>query len=359
MTEPGWIHNFSAGPAALPGPVRERLAEALAPSPGGSPSVAEISHRGKRFLAIAEELEQRLRRLMGVGDEHAVLLLQGGANLQFAWLPMNLARERTPAYLISGHWGQKALAEALRLGQAEMVGSSEDEGFVDLPEMGHLPADCAYLHYTGNETIHGLQFASPPAVGVPLAADLSSEFLSRPYPYADLGMAYAGAQKNLGIAGLTVVLIRRDLLERIPADLPRYLDYRTWVDSGSMYNTPATLAWYVALETLRWIEHSGGLAAMAERNQAKAQALYGAIDASDFYRNPVASHARSVMNIPFWTADEALVGTFVDEADKAGLPGLKGHRALGGLRASLYNALDLDAVRALVDFMQDFEQRRG
>lgn len=353
------IHNFSAGPAALPGPVRERLTQALAPRPDGQPSVAEISHRGKRFLAIAEELEARLRELMGVGDDHAVLLLQGGANLQFAWLPMNLARARPPAYLISGHWGQKALAEARRLGPAVVVGSSEDQGFVDLPEMGHLPADCAYLHYTGNETIHGLQFASPPAVAVPLAADLSSEFLSRPYAYADLGLAYAGAQKNLGIAGLTVVLVRRDLLDRIPDDLPRFLDYRTWVESGSMYNTPATLAWYVALETLRWIEQQGGLAGMAARNQAKAAALYAAIDASDFYTNPVAAHARSLMNIPFWTADEALVAAFVEEAEQAGLPGLKGHRALGGLRASLYNALEMDAVLALVDFMQDFEQRRG
>ncbi|MFP4207764.1 MAG: 3-phosphoserine/phosphohydroxythreonine transaminase [Wenzhouxiangella sp.] len=353
------VHNFSAGPAALPGPVRERLADALALRPDGAPSLAEISHRGKRFGAIAEELEVRLRTLMGVTEEHAVLLLQGGANLQFAWLPMNLGRDRTAAYLISGHWGQKALAEARRLGPAVIVGSSEDEGFVDLPEMGHLPADCAYLHYTGNETIHGLQFPLPPSVAVPLAADLSSEFLSRPYPYADLGLAYAGAQKNLGIAGLTVVLIRRDLLVRIPDDLPRYLDYRTWVDSRSMYNTPATLAWYVALETLRWIEHNGGLEGMAARNRAKAELLYRAIDDSEFYRNPVAGHARSLMNVPFWTADEALVARFVEEAEQAGLPGLKGHRALGGLRASLYNALGMDAVRALVDFMQDFERRHG
>jgi phosphoserine aminotransferase len=359
VSRAGLIHNFSAGPAALPGPVRERLAEALASRPDGRPSVAEISHHGKRFMAIAEELEERLRRLMAVGEDHAVLLLHGGANLQFAWLPMNLARERTPAYLISGHWGQKALAEARRLGPAVIAGSSEDEGFVDLPEMGHLPSDCAYLHYTGNETIHGLQFESPPSVAVPLAADLSSEFLSRPYPYHELGLAYAGAQKNLGIAGLTVVLIRRDLLERIPADLPRYFDYRTWAESASMYNTPATLAWYVALETLRWIEGSGGLDAMAERNQAKATALYAAIDASDFYRNPVAGHARSVMNVPFWTVDEALVADFVEQAERAGLAGLKGHRAIGGLRASLYNALDMDAVLALIDFMKDFEQRRG
>ena len=353
------IHNFSAGPAALPEPVRERLAAALAPRADGEPSVAEISHRGKRFLAIAEELSERLRRLMGLDEDQELLLLQGGANLQFAWLPMNLAAGRTAAYLISGHWGQKALAEAHRVGQVVVVGSSEDEGFRELPEIGHLPANCAYLHYTGNETIHGLQFERPPVVAVPLAADLSSEFLSRPYPYAELDFMYAGAQKNLGIAGLTVVVLRRRLLKRIPAGLPKFLDYRTWVESDSMYNTPATLAWYVALETLRWIDELGGLDVIAQRNADKAERLYRAIDKSDFYSNPVSVHARSLMNVPFWTADEALVPKFVAEAEAAGLQGLKGHRALGGLRASLYNALSVDAVAALIDFMQDFEQRHG
>jgi len=353
------IHNFSAGPAALAPQVRARVAEALSLKTDGEPSVAEISHRGKRFLAIAEELESRLKALMGIDEEHALLLLHGGANLQFAQLPLNLAQGRRPAYLISGHWGQKALAEAQRVSKPAMVGSSEENGFIDLPEMGHLPAECAYLHFTGNETINGLQFSQPPSVAVPLAADLSSEFLSRPYPYADLGFAYAGAQKNLGIAGLTVVMIRRDLLDRIPADLPRFLDYRTWVNSDSMYNTPATLAWFVALETVRWIDENGGLVGMAERNQAKAETLYSAIDDSGFYSNSVSEAARSMMNVPFWTADEALVAGFVAEAEDAGLQGLKGHRALGGLRASLYNALDLEAVRALVDFMQDFERRYG
>ncbi|MEE4295679.1 MAG: 3-phosphoserine/phosphohydroxythreonine transaminase [Wenzhouxiangella sp.] len=353
------IHNFSAGPAVLPVPVRERLLEALRLDPYGQPSVAEISHRGKKFLAIAEELEQRLRGLMDVGDDHAVLLLQGGANLQFAMLPMNFAHDRTAAYLISGHWGKKALAEADRVTTTMVVGSSESQGFANVPEIGDLPDDCAYLHFTGNETIHGVQFQTPPAVAVPLAADVSSEFLSRPYPFGDLGFAYAGAQKNLGIAGVTVVLIRRDLLGRIPDDLPRYLDYRTWIDSESMYNTPATLPWFVALETLRWIEENGGLEGMASRNQAKAAALYAAIDESDFYSNPVAPEVRSVMNVPFWTADESLVAGFVEQAEQAGLQGLKGHRALGGLRASLYNALSLESVDALINFMQDFERRYG
>lgn len=353
------IHNFSAGPAMLPIEVRERLADALAPSSDGSPSIAEVSHRGPRFMAVAEELHQRLRDLTGIGDEHAVLLLHGGANGQFAQLPMNLAIGRSAAFLISGHWSKKALAEAGRVARTQVVGSSEAIGFTDLPEMGHLPSDCAYLHYTGNETIHGLQYEQPPHVAVPLAADMSSEFLSRPYPYRDIAITYAGAQKNLGIAGLTVVLVRRDLLERVPHDLPRFLDYRTWVKDLSLYNTPASLAWFAALEMLRWIERQGGLEVMAERNRAKADLLYRAIDHSDFWSNPVAEHCRSVMNVPFWPADEALVPEFVAQAEKAGLQGLKGHRALGGLRASLYNAQTIDAVEALVEFIRQFERRYG
>jgi len=356
---PHTIHNFSAGPAMLPPEVRERLSEALAPASDGAPSIAEVSHRGPRFTALAEELHQRLRDLTGVGDEHAVLLLHGGANCQFAQLPMNLAADRTAAFLISGHWSKKALAEAERVARTQVVGSSEEIDFTDLPEMGHLPTDCAYLHYTGNETIHGLQYEQPPRVAVPLAADMSSEFLSRPYPYRDIAITYAGAQKNLGIAGLTVVLVRRDLLERVPDTLPRFLDYRTWAGDLSLYNTPATLAWFAALEMLRWIERQGGLEAIAERNQAKAETLYSAIDESDFWSNPVSEYCRSFMNVPFWPADESLVMPFVEQAEAAGLHGLKGHRALGGLRASLYNAQTLDAVETLVDFMREFERRRG
>ena len=353
------IHNFSAGPAALPAAVRERLAEALQLRADRAPSVAEISHRGAAFGELAEELFARLRSLMAVGEDHEILLLHGGANLQFAWLPMNLAAGRTPAYVLTGHWGEKALAEARRVGRADVVASSAESGYIDLPELGHLPANCAYLHYTGNETIHGVQYPAPPAVGVPLAADLSSEFLSRPYPYADLAFAYAGAQKNLGIAGLTVVLLRRDLLERIPDGLPKYLDYRSWVESGSMFNTPVTLAWYVALEVLRWIEGFGGLNVLAARNAGRAERLYRAIDASAFWSNPVAGHCRSVMNVPFFAADEALTMAAVRAAETAGLIGLKGHRALGGLRASLYNAVDDDAVETLIDFLQEFERSRA
>ncbi len=353
------IHNFSAGPSALPRPVRGKLAEAFALNDDFAPSVVEISHRGKPFMALAERLEAGLRRLMGVGDDHAVLLLQGGAHLQFAMLPMNFARDRTAAFSITGHWGEKAFAESSRIVDTHLVASGADDGYRDLPELGHLPADAAYLHYTGNETIHGVQYAEPPAAAVPLAADLSSEFLSRPYPYADLAMMYAGAQKNLGVAGLTVVLVRRDLLERIPGDLPSYLDYRTWVESDSMKNTPCTFAWYVALEVVDWIESLGGLEAVGVRNRDKADRLYAAIDASDFYANPVHPDARSKMNVPFVMADESLTMHFVEQAEAEGMPGLKGHRAVGGLRASLYNAVEPDAVTALVEFMHEFERRHG
>ena len=352
-------HNFSAGPAMLPRPVRDSLSQAFALDPGGRPSIAELSHRGPAFAAIAEELNARLRQLMGLGNDHHVLLLQGGANLQFAWLPMALAKDRTPAYLTSGHWGEKALAEARRIGPAEEVGSSKEIGYIDLPEMGHLPTGCAYLHYTGNETIHGVQFDRPPAVAVPLAADLSSEFLSRPYPYSELAFAYAGAQKNLGIAGLTVVVIRRDLLDRIPNDLPAYLDYRKWIDADSMLNTPATLAWFAALETCRWIEASGGLTFFGQRNRQRAKQLYDFIDGSGFWCNPVAEPARSVMNIPFFPVEGDRSADVVSKAAGEGLLGLKGHRALGGLRASLYNALDNAAVEILIDFLGDYERRYG
>ncbi len=353
------IHNFSAGPSALPRPVREKLAETFALDSDLTPSVVEISHRGQEFIAIAERLQAGLRRLMGVGEEHEVLLLQGGAHLQFAMLPMNFARGRTAAFSITGHWGEKAFAESARIVETRLVGSSAEDGYRDLPELGHLPADAAYLHYTGNETIHGVQYADPPAAAVPLAVDLSSEFLSRPYPYADLGMMYAGAQKNLGVAGLTVVLVRRDLLERIPDDLPTYLDYRTWANSDSMKNTPCTFAWYVALEVIDWIESLGGLEAVGKRNRDKADRLYAAIDASDFYANPVHPDARSMMNVPFVMADEGLTMRFVEQAEAEGMPGLKGHRAVGGLRASLYNAVEPDAVTALVEFMHEFERRHG
>lgn len=356
------IHNFSAGPAALPDEVRFTIAEALSVPPDFEPSVMEISHRGPAFSDIAERLMAGLRRLTGLGDEHAICLLQGGAHLQFAMLPMNLAAGGRPAaYLDSGHWAGKAIAEARRIVPVHRAGSGRDNHYRALPAVDPgLPDDVAYLHYCGNETIHGLQFPEPPdAGGVPLAADLSSEIFCREYPFHRLGMAYAGTQKNLGISGLTLVIIRRDLLERIPDTLPGILDYRNWVDSDSLINTPPTLAWYVTLKVIEWIEQKGGLEAMGRRNRERAARLYAAIDASDFYDNPVEPDQRSIMNVPFLVPEAGLEPVFVRAAEQAGLPGLKGHRAVGGLRASLYNGLDDAAVDALLDFMADFEQRRG
>lgn len=353
------IFNFSPGPAALPDAVRRIIAEDLSVPGDFAPSVMEISHRGGRFSDIAERLRSGLRRLTGLGDSHEILLLQGGAHLQFAMLPMNLARDRAAAYLVSGHWAEKAVAEAERVTRTVIAGTGRQSAYTALPELGHLPAATAYLHYTGNETVNGIQYPAPPAAGVPLAADLSSEFLSRPYPYAELGAAYAGAQKNLGIAGLCVVLLRKDLLERIPEDLPAYLDYRTWASTGSMFNTPCTFAWYVALHVVEWIENEGGLETMGRRNGAKADALYQAIDASDFYTCPVEPECRSMMNAIFRLPERGLEEEFAATAEAAGLSGLKGHRAVGGLRASLYNALTQEAVETLVEFMREFERRRG
>lgn len=368
MTES--IFNFSAGPSALPAPVRAALSEALKPS--SDPSVAEISHRGARFGQVAEALENSLRHLTGVGESHHILLLHGGANLQFAQIPMNFAGAvaggRVAGYLITGHWGQKALQEAQRVGPACAIASAEAGGFTDtVDEAGQANQGdaLAYLHYTGNETIHGVQYVSPPDSDLPRIADLSSEFLSRPYPYQDLALAYAGAQKNLGIAGLTVVVLSKAWMERMgpeaPSGLPAFLDYRQWIRQGSMFNTPCTLAWFAALEMCRWIEGEGGLGEIAARNAAKAAALYAQIDGSDFYHNPVQPRARSVMNVPFWLSDdnEAVTREFVAQAEANGLLGLKGHRAVGGLRASLYNAIEIDAVNVLVDFMKEFERTHG
>lgn len=360
------IANFSAGPAALPAPVRQIIAEGLALTADGQPSPVEISHRGARFLELYEELLARLKAALDVGDSHEVLLLQGGANQQFAQIPLNFAYQKTPAYILSGHWGEKALAEAQRIGQAVVAGSTQDNGYRDIPTLATIDADWAYLHYTGNETIHGVQFNAPPALGevrVPLVADLSSEFLSRRYDFSQLSGFYAGAQKNLGVSGLTVIGLSKQWLDQSKAcqhpNLPAYLNYHVWLSTDSMFNTPTTFAWWVALEMLRWIEREGGLDIMAERNQQKAYILYQCIDQSDFYTNSVNPAVRSVMNVPFWIHDHALEPIFVKQAEVAGLLGLKGHRAVGGLRASLYNAIDQNAVLALVEFMKEFERSHG
>ncbi len=361
---PEIIANFSAGPSALPRAVRQIVADGLQPKADASPSLIEVSHRGPAFGEIAEALWANLSQLMELDGTHEILLLQGGANQQFAQLPLNFAQAKAPAYLLTGHWGEKALAEAQRIGPAAVAASSADGCYTELPVIEYVDTDWAYLHYTGNETIHGVQFHQPPAISsVPLVADLSSEFLSRPYPYASLSGFYAGAQKNLGAAGLTIVGLSKEWLAEVSGSrtqaLPKFLDYAAWVESDSMLNTPATFAWWVALEMCRWIERGGGLAAMEARNRQKASRVYDCIDASGFYRNPVRDEARSVMNVPFWLPDRTLEALFVEHASAAGLLGLKGHRAVGGLRASLYNAIEDRAVVALVEFMREFERQHG
>lgn len=357
------VHNFSAGPAALPEPVLEAVREELLDWNGQGASVMELSHRGKAFVACAEQAEADLRELLKVPDSHAVLFLQGGATLQFSMLAMNLAGPDDVAdYVLTGHWGLKAQREAAMLLRTRLAADASAEGFRHAPAPAEWDTDpdAAYLHYTPNETIHGVEYFEVPDSGeVPLVADCSSMLLSRPLPVARFGLIYAGAQKNIGPAGLTLVIVRRELLERRPRSLPGMLSYAAHAAQGSMLNTPPTFAWYLAGRVFAWLLEQGGLEAMAERNRRKAERLYACIDASGFYSNPVERAARSRMNVPFFIAERSLEPVFVAEAEAAGLIGLKGHRALGGLRASLYNAVSEAAVDALVEFMRDFEARYG
>ncbi|PJX15605.1 3-phosphoserine/phosphohydroxythreonine transaminase [Halomonas sp. 141] len=363
-------YNFCAGPAALPVAVLERARSELLDYQGRGLSVMEMSHRSDEFIAIAEQAEADLRSLLAIPDQYKVLFLQGGASMQFAMLPMNLLGGGGSANFIqTGIWGKKALSEAKRLGFAcHVAGSSESNGHLAVPDEASLSlsSDAAYLHYTSNETIGGLEFDYVPDVtradgsDVPLVCDMSSNILSGPVDVSDFGVIYAGAQKNIGPAGLTIVIVRDDLLGKAPASVPSLFDYQMLADAGSMVNTPPTYAWYLSGLVFQWLKNDiGGLDAMDRMNQRKAQKLYAAIDGSDFYSNPIATANRSRMNVPFVLADDRLDGAFLKEADEAGLLNLKGHRSVGGMRASLYNAVPEDAVDALIAFMADFEQRRG
>ncbi len=357
------VYNFNAGPAALPLPVLERARDELLDFAGCGMSVMEVSHRGKEFEAVAEASEARLRALLGIPADYRVLFLQGGAQLQFSAVPLNLLGEGASAdYVDTGSWSAKAIDEARRYGQVNVVASSREARYFHIPAAEDWRRDpcAAYLHYTPNETIGGVEFHFVPASdGVPLVADMSSTILSRPVDVSRFGLIYAGAQKNIGIAGLTVVIVREALLGRARAATPLLLDYKLQADSGSMANTAPTFAWYMAGLVFDWLTEEGGLAEMARRNERKARTLYAAIEASNFYANPVAEDCRSWMNVPFTLADAALDAVFLTEAKAAGLAGLKGHRSVGGMRASLYNAMPQEGVEALVEFMQDFERRRG
>jgi phosphoserine aminotransferase len=355
------IHNFSAGPAVLPEPVLHKAQEAIWNVAGSGIGIVEHSHRGKVFDRILDEAERACRDLAGIPDNYRVLFLQGGASLQFSMVPMNLLpADRTADFLLTGLWAQKAVKEAKILGgKVHIAASSESTNFDRIPKPDEIrwSADPVYAHITTNNTIYGTQWRSDPAVpaGVPLVADTSSDMYSRPIDVRKYGLIYAGAQKNLGPSGVVLVIIRDDLVEAGPKTLPTMLQYRTFAAERSLYNTPPTFGIYVMGEVFKWIQGQGGLAAMGQHNEAKARLLYDYIDGSDFFRGTVQADSRSQMNVCFRAPTEELEARFVAEATRRGLDGLKGHRSVGGMRASIYNACPLAAVEALVAFMKEFE----
>jgi phosphoserine aminotransferase len=357
------VLNFSAGPAMLPEAVLRTAQAELLDWKNSGMSVMEVSHRGADFIECAARAEAALRRLLGVPDNYRVLFTAGGATAQFAAVPLNIAPPgATVDYVLTGSWGKKAAGEAARYAQVNIAADAEPTRYTEIPDPAtwQVTSDAAYLHYTPNETIVGVEFHSIPDVGdAPLVADMSSTILSRPLDVGRFGVIYAGAQKNIGPAGLGIVIVREDLIGRARRETPGVLDYKIAAESDSMWNTPPTFAWYLAGLVFDWLEEQGGVAAMAERNRRKAQMLYAAIDASDFYANPVHTACRSWMNVPFTLADAALDKRFLEESKAAGLTNLKGHRLVGGMRASLYNAMPEDGVAALVEFMADFEARRA
>jgi len=357
------VFNFSAGPAALPEAVLKQAQAEMLDWNGSGMSVMEMSHRGKEFMSIAEQAEADLRRLMNIPDNYKVLFLQGGASAQFAMVPLNLLRGKTSAdYVNTGAWSKKAISEAKRYASVNVVASSEDSNFTTVPafDSWNLSADTAYIHYTPNETIGGVEFHWVPDTGdVPLVVDMSSTILSRPIDVSRFGVIYAGAQKNIGPAGLTLVIVREDLMGQVLEGTPTMFNYQIHADADSMYNTPPTFGWYLAGLVFKWLLDLGGLEGMAEINRRKAENLYAAIDGSDFYTNPVDPACRSWMNVPFTLANPELDPVFLAEAKEQGLVTLKGHRSVGGMRASIYNAMPEEGVDALIAFMADFEKRNG
>ncbi|HLL77003.1 MAG TPA: 3-phosphoserine/phosphohydroxythreonine transaminase [Pyrinomonadaceae bacterium] len=357
------IYNFSAGPAVLPVPVLEQARDEMLSLPGVGMSVMEISHRSKTFDEIIGGAEQGLRELMGIPDGYHVLFLQGGASLQFSMIPMNLLGEGQSAdYVITGSWGKKALKEAKKVGAVNVAADLADGRYTRTPEPHELKLDAnaAYVHFTSNETIEGVEFKTEPEVGdVPLVCDASSNIMSRPIDVSKYALIYAGAQKNLGPSGLTLVIIRDDLLQRIPAGLHTMLDYRTHTENKSLYNTPNTWGIYILNLVCKWVKDQGGTTGIYRKNQEKAKLIYDAIDATDFYRGHAAREARSLMNVTWRLPTEELEKQFVKEATAARLDGLKGHRSVGGIRASIYNAFPREGCEALAEFMREFARKNG
>ena len=357
------VFNFSAGPAMIPQEVLEKAQSEMLDWNGTGMSTMEMSHRGKDYMSIAEKAMTDLREVMAIPDTHEILFLQGGASSQFAMVPMNLLRgKKTADYINTGAWSKKAIAEAKKYCDVNIAATTEEGKFSSAPSQEELKLnpDAAYVHYTPNETIGGVEFDYIPETnGVPLVADMSSTILSRPIDVSKFAVIYAGAQKNIGPAGLTVVIVRKDLIGETIDGTPSMFDYKTHADNDSMSNTPPTYAWYLAGLVFAWLKEKGGLTKMAEINERKAGKLYAAIDGSDFYASPVAVNNRSWMNVPFTLKDAELDKVFLEEAAKQNLVTLKGHRSVGGMRASIYNAMPEEGVDALVAFMGEFAKKHG
>lgn len=357
------IHNFNAGPAALPLPVLEEMQAGLLDFKGSGMSILEVSHRSKWFEDVLNEAVDRTKRLLGLGDAFDVVFIQGGASLQFCMIPMNLSLPDRPVdYINTGTWSTKAIKEAQIQGKdVRVIASSEDKEFSYIPKAFSPNPNAAYLHFTSNNTIKGTQWDQFPSAGdVPLVCDMSSDFMSRPFDARPFGLIYAGAQKNIGPAGSAMVIIRKDMLERTPGKIPTMLKYTTFTEKNSMYNTPSCIVVYVVSLVLKWLEDTvGGLEKMGAINREKGAIIYDAIDRSSFYRGTAAKDSRSLMNVTFRLPSEELEKQFVAESLKEGMGGLKGHRSVGGCRASIYNATGVDGVRALVGFMAEFERKQG
>jgi len=356
------VYNFNPGPGVLPLEVLQQAQAELLDFKGTGMSIMEISHRSKEFESVIQTAEADLRELLGIPANYKVMFLQGGAHLQFTMIPMNLRATGSADYIVTGSWGKTAVKEAQKLGATRIAANTETDGFKSLPEKLDLDPKAAYLHFTSNETIHGVEYFTepPPPAGVPLVCDVSSDFISHPIDTSKYALIYAGAQKNAGPSGVTMVIARDDMIERTPANLPVMLDYKIMAESGSLHNTPPCFAIYIVGLVFQWAKKQGGLTAIEKTNKTKANLVYKTIDESGgFYRGHAKTDARSRMNIPFRLPSEELEETFAKEAKKNDLIGLKGHRSVGGMRASLYNAMTVEGSQMLVNFMKEFQKKNG
>ena len=354
------VHNFSAGPGILPQEVIAEAAEAVKDFNGIGLSLLEISHRSAPFMAVMDEVESLVRKLMGVGDDYGVMFLSGGASTQFFMIPMNiLDTSGKAAYVDTGVWASKAIKEAKNFGNVEVIASSKEDNYNHIPKFENIPGDTSYLHITSNNTIYGSQYHHFPESPVPLVCDMSSDIFSRPLDGNKFGLIYAGAQKNMGPAGTTLVVVKKDLLGKVNRNIPSMLDYRVHIENGSMYNTPPVFPIYVCMLTLRWLKKMGGLTEIYKLNQAKASLLYDEIDSNPLFVGTIKTEDRSMMNVCFLLKDSNQDKEFMEETKKAGIDGIKGHRSVGGFRASIYNAMPIESVQVLVDVMRDFSTRKA